>query len=236
VVEESAGGTVSDAGREGAYATLLPGVAVSPRSLFVCGALLFPPFLLQQDIVIRAGLILAFMLLNALGGRRVRVLQAGIVAAAIVIFNLVIPTGRVLAAPWGIPITESALKSGLMKATTMTGLVFLSQFSIRSSLRLPGRIGGLIGRCLFYFEAIMSERGKIDRRNIIGSLDAILMSIGAPESVPAERLAPVSWDARGAAHEGRGRARGLASLGIIAAAVWASLAATVVFPHPFWGS
>ena len=135
----------------------------SPRVLFLAGALLFPAFLLQQDIAIRALQIALFMVLNAISGKRIRFLQYFIVAAGIVVFNLVIPTGRVLLSVIGLPITEGALKSGLLKATAMTGLIALSQFSIRSDLRLPGRIGGLIGQSLFYFEKIMGERRRIER-------------------------------------------------------------------------
>jgi len=205
----------------------------SPQALFLCGALLFPPFLLQQDLVVRAGLIAAFVALNALAGRRIRVLQSILVAAGIAAFNLVIPTGRVLLAPLGLAITEGALKSGLMKATAMTGLVFLSRFSIRPNLRLPGRIGGLIGRSLFYFEAIMGQRRRIDRKDIIGSIDALLLSVtetGAAEGAgkPLADRAPTG--------EGTG-GRGKAVAGLIAIVLlnWAVYAATLVHPRPFWG-
>jgi hypothetical protein len=214
----------------GPRTALLPGLEVSPRVLFLGGALLFPPFLLQQDIVVRGGLILLFMVLNALAGRRVRVGQTVFVAAGIVLFNLVIPTGRVLAAPLGLPITEAALKSGLMKATAMTGLIFLSQFSVRSTLRLPGRMGGLIGRSLYYFEAIMSERARIDRHDIIGSLDSILLSMQAPSAVKPSVGEPVAGSSRNWS-----RAGGPVVLGAIVAVNWLLFLVTLVHPHPLWG-
>ena len=209
------------------------GDGASPQALFLCGALLFPPFLLQQDLVVRAGLIAAFVILNALAGRRIRILQSVLVAAGIVAFNLVLPTGRVLVSPLGLPITEGALKSGLMKATAMTGLIFLSRFSIRPNLRLPGRIGGLIGRSLFYFEAIMSQKRRIDRKDIIGSIDALLLSVtetGGPQEagqLPGQR----DIEAEGSA----GRWNGLAVLIAIVLLNWAVYAATLVHPRPFWG-
>jgi len=207
---------------------VLPGAYASPQALFLCGALLFPPFLMQQDIVIRAGLILLFMLLDVIAGKRVRLLQFGVVSAGIVLFNLVIPTGKVLTAPLGLAITEGALKSGLMKATAMTGLILLSRFSIRANLRLPGRIGGLIGRSLFYFEAIMSERNRIDRKDIIGSMDALLLSVrnaGEPavrESAERNTHTPMN-------------ARGIAVLAFILAFNWTVFTLTLLHPHPFWG-
>jgi hypothetical protein len=205
---------------------VLPGAQVSPHALFVCGALLFPPFLMQQDIVVRAGLIFVFAIVNVIAGRRVRVLQFAVVSAGIVLFNLVIPTGKVLAAPLGLPITDGALKSGLMKATAMTGLIVLSQFSIRPSLRLPGRVGGLIGRSLYYFEAIMGERRRIDRRDIIGSIDALLLSI-------RDTSRPVA-ETPGAPH-GLTNVRGGVAMLLIVASNWIIFVLTLLYPRPFWG-
>jgi heptaprenyl diphosphate synthase len=200
----------------------------SAEGLFVCGALIFPPFLLQQDLVIRACVIVLFMVLNALGGKRVRLLQFAAVSAGIVLFNLVIPTGRVLVTTLGLPVTEGALKSGLLKATAMTGLIVLSQFSIRPDLRLPGRIGGLIGRSFFYFEAIMNERQKIDRKDIIGSIDALLLSVTAA----GEPATP----AHGRPSENpKGYSRGLPALFILVAVNWIVFLLTLVHPRPFWG-
>jgi heptaprenyl diphosphate synthase len=180
---------------------------------------------MQQDIVVRAGLIFVFAIVNMIAGRRVRVLQFVVVSAGIVLFNLVIPTGKVLAAPLGLPITEGALKSGLMKATAMTGLIVLSQFSIRPNLRLPGRIGGLIGRSLYYFEAIMSERRRIDRKDIIGSVDALLLSVR--DARPAD-------EANGAPH-GLTNIRGGVAMLLIVASNWIIFALTLLYPRPFWG-
>lgn len=206
--------------------------AMPSRALFLCGALLFPPFLLQQDIVIRCGLVGLFLVLNLAAGRRVRILQSVLVALGIVAFNLVIPTGRVLAAPLGLPITEGALKSGVMKATAMTGLIFLSRFSIRPDLRLPGRLGGLIGKSLFYFEAIMSQRRRIDRRDIIGSVDALLVSVteragdGSNASSNPEAAPPQVATARG----------GLPALIALVLLNWAVYAAALLYPRPLWGA
>jgi hypothetical protein len=206
---------------------------VSSQALFICGALLFPPFLLQQDLVVRAGLIALFLVLNVIAGRRVRILQSILVAAGIVAFNLVIPTGRILAAPLGLPITEGALRSGLMKATAMTGLIFLSRFSIRASLQLPGRIGGLIGRSLFYFEAIMSRRSRIERKDIIGSVDALLLSVTEGASAGDSGFPGGSSAAKAQPPRAPG---GLAALIAIVLFNWAVYAATLLHTRPFWGA
>ncbi len=197
----------------------------SARVLFLTGALLFPSFLLQQDIAIRAAQILLFLLLNLLSGRRIRFLQYLVVSAGIVIFNLVIPTGRVLVSLLGLAVTEGALKSGLLKATAMTGLIALSQFSIRGELRFPGRVGGLVGRSLFYFERIMGGRKKIDRKDIIGSVDALLLEVqAAGPALAGETEDPVPTTLAG-----------YSILLLSVVACWGAYAFTLMHPHPIWG-
>jgi hypothetical protein len=119
-----------------------------------------------------------------------------------------------------------------MKATAMVGLIFLSRFSIRPGLRLPGRIGGLIGRSLYYFEAIMSRRRRIDRRDIIGSVDALLISVteGA-----ASRVAGGGGVGRSGPQRTRSRRGGIAALIAMVLVNWGVYAATLVHPRPFWG-
>ena len=117
---------------------------------------------------------------------------------------------------------------GVMKATAMTGLIVLSQFSIRPNLRMPGRFGGLVGRSLYYFEAIMNQRGSVDRRDVIGSVDALLLSLGAaPQALAAGTSSPA-----GSAREG---VAGHVLLVLPVAANWGLFAFTLVHPHPFWG-
>jgi hypothetical protein len=196
----------------------------TPRILFACGALVFPSFLLQQDIAVRALQVILFVCLCALSGRGVRPLQYLIVAAGIVVFNLVIPTGRILFSVAGFPVTEGALKSGLLKATAMTGLIALSQFSIRSDLRIQGRIGGILGRTIFYFERIMSQRRKVDRTDIIGSLDMLLLEVhrapGPDEGNPVGTV--------------RSTPRGVLFLSMVVLINWVAFAATVLHLWLFW--
>ena len=197
---------------------------VSSSFLFIGGALLFPAFLFQQDVVIRALEFGMFLVLNLLSGKRVRVLQYLIVSAGIVVFNLVVPTGRVLVSVLGLPITEGALKSGLLKATAMSGLIALSQFSIRSDLRLPGRLGGLIGRSLYYFERIMGERRRIDRKDIIGSIDTLLLDVQDEAA------------SGGAGTRARVRATpgGIVLVAVVVLVALGALVFTLIHPHPLY--
>jgi heptaprenyl diphosphate synthase len=180
---------------------------------------------MQQDLAVRGMQIMLFAALTALTGRRVRLAQFLVMGAGIVLFNLLIPTGKVLAAPFGLPLTEGALKIGLWKTTAMIGLIVLSQFSMRFDLRLPGWIGGMIGRSLFYFELIMSKRRRIDRKDIIASIDRILIEVQA-EGRHREA---------GARDPGRSTFKGILLLGALVCVNWAALAYTLAYPRPFWG-
>ncbi len=197
---------------------------VSARALFVAGALVLPAFLFQKDAVIRALEILLFLVLNAAGGRRVRVVQILVTTAGIVLFNLFVPTGRVLVSLAGLPVTEAALRNGVARATALVGMIAISQFSLREDLRLPGRVGGLVGRSLFYFQRIVGMGARVDRKDIVGSIDALLekaqADAGSPP--PGKVLATQTTPA------------GALALAAIVAVPWAVLVYTLVRPRPFW--
>jgi hypothetical protein len=192
---------------------------------FVAGALLMAAFLAQRDLVVRGAEFVAFLVLARLSGRRLRLLSYAVVALGIVAFNLIIPVGRELVSVLGFPVTETALKSGIAKALTLVGMIAASQFSIRTDLRLPGRFGGLLGRSLLYFQRIMAERRRIDRRDVVGSIDTVLREVhGAGNALRDDAPAvPV-------------RLSGMLVLAGIVCLTWAPLVATLIAGRaPFWG-
>jgi hypothetical protein len=202
------------------------GSRASAQLQFAAGALAMIGFLFQVDLAIRGVEIVAFLLLNALCGRRVRVGTYLVAAAGVVFFNLLLREGRVIVTVLGFPVTMAALTSGVAKATVLTGTIAMSQFSVRGDLRLPGRFGGLIGRTLAYFERIMSERRRVERRDIIGSVDRIL------SEVYAEGIRTAS----GAVRAVRTTAAGAVVLAGIAAVSWGPLlAVTILGKAPIWG-
>ena len=168
--------------RRTALASFLDGNTTA-ESLFIAGALALPSFLFQPDLGIRCIQTAVFIALDALCGMRVRPLQTLVAALGILAFNLVIPSGRVISTIVGFPLTDGALRGGVAKATAVIGMIALSRFSIRRALRLPGAFGGLLGRTLFYFERIMSYGKRIDRRNLMESIDALLFSAGSAASM-----------------------------------------------------
>ena len=103
-------------------------------------------------------------------------------------------------------------------------MIAISQFCLREDLRIPGRVGGLVGRSLFYFHRIMGMRARIDRKDVIGSIDSLLFEAQATgaATAPARELS------------GRTTARGAIALLGLLAVNWAALVYTLVRPHPFW--
>jgi hypothetical protein len=195
------------------------------RVLFAAGALLLPAFLFQQDPLVRGLQFLLFLGLNAAAGRRTRVVQILLISAGIVAFNLVIPTGRVLLSVLGLPITEIALRSGLQKATAVVGMIAISQLSLRADLEIPGRLGGLIGRSLFYFQLIMSRRSRIDRRNFIESIDDLLIGLQGSGAAGVEQGTRTQRTTPG----------GAAVLSALVFVNWAVFVYTLLRPYPLWG-
>lgn len=175
--------------------------------LFITGAITLPAYLLQDDLVIRLLQVLLFAILALFAGKRIKWIYFLVMVSSITFFNLLVPLGRVLFELGPLTITEVALRNGLLKGLTIVGLVFISLFSVRSDLRLPGRLGGLVARLFFYFERIMEGRHRVEARRLIGSIDEVLGAIYAP-GMPVE---PVELT-EGAARVSRGWARGAMAL------------------------
>lgn len=148
--------------------------------LFIAGGLVIPAFLFQPSLVVRAGQVLSFAVLARLAGKKIKWLYFVIMVGSITFFNLITPMGEVLFNVGPFVVTGGALRSGLLKGITIVGLVFISLFSIRPDLKLPGRLGGLIGRVFYYFEHIIEGKRRIEARRLIGSIDDVLESLFLP--------------------------------------------------------
>lgn len=143
-----------------------------------------PPYLFQDTLWVRAAQVLAFALLATIAGKKIRWIYFILMAASITIFNLFTPVGKVLFKVGPVPITLGALSSGVMKGLTIVGLVFLSLFSIRKDLVLPGRLGAMISRVFYYYERIFESRRRVDVKEIISSIDSILEALFLPGAEP----------------------------------------------------
>ena len=101
----------------------------------------------------------------------------GTIIVSITVFHVVVPSGEVLIELWRFPITVGALQTGLFKALTIVGMVFLSLVAVRADLRLPGQLGELTGKIFWSFEQIMERRGDLGFRSALEKADVLLVSI-----------------------------------------------------------
>ncbi len=165
---------------------------IGPVILFVCGAAVIPAFLFQRSVVVKLVQVIVFAVLATAAGKKIKPVYFLVMVTSITFFNVLSPLGRVLIQIGPFPVTETALVSGVVKGLTIVGLVFISLFSIRPDLRLPGRMGGMIGRVFFYFERIIEgKRRKLEPRRLIASIDEILEEIFEPGVPEAEAKATI---------------------------------------------
>lgn len=148
---------------------------LSPRPRFLAGLLAMPGFLLIDDPRWKALLVFLYGGLAWASGKRIRILYFVLTLATVTFFHLLTPWGVVLA-EWGpLRITSGALEKGLLRGLTLVGMVFLSLSSVRPDLQLPGRFGGILGRTFRHFETIIDGKGRLSRKNFLGSLDRLLI-------------------------------------------------------------
>ncbi|MCK4541718.1 MAG: hypothetical protein KAU17_05730 [Spirochaetales bacterium] len=194
-----------------------------PVILFLAGLLIIPPFFLQQDLLIKGGQVLLFAFLAIGAGKRLKPLYFIILAGSITFFELLLPVGKVLLSVGPLIITAGSLERGLLKGFTIVGLVFISLFTIRRDLTLPGALGGLLGRVFFYFELIFTARSRVNPKAFIASLDTILFELhppGSHERGAAGFDAPGTGDLVG---QNRTRPAGIVFLGGLVALNWGLL-------------
>lgn len=150
---------------------------VAPGHRFLWGLTLLLLFLLSKGVVARSLYVLLFALLSGAAGKHIRYLYFLILTLSISAFHLLTPWGSVLFSLGSFPVTRGALIAGLTKGITISGLVFVSLFSVSRDLVLPGRFGRLLGRSFYYFERLYSEKRRVRRKSFLSDVDAILLSL-----------------------------------------------------------
>ena len=154
-------------------------IGAGPRFFLGLGMVL--PHLLTENPGAKAVYVILFGLLALLSGKKIRLLYFLIFTGFMIVFHLLTPWGRVVMEIGGLTITEGSLRTGLGKALTLVGIVFLSLAIVRPELRLPGRIGRLVASCLCYFESMFEHRRELTRElglqrwNIYAALDNFLL-------------------------------------------------------------
>ena len=145
---------------------------------FIAGAALILALMFTRNLALQAG-IAAFGVILVLTDRsRIRPIPALVMSASIILFNLLVPFGKVLATPFGFAVTEGALAQGIKKALAVEGMLFVSRWMLKGGFRLPGRAGVLVAEAFGIVGALTAERKRIDPRNLIASLDEVMSGRG----------------------------------------------------------
>ncbi|MCL2809209.1 MAG: Gx transporter family protein [Treponema sp.] len=147
------------------------------RTLFVAGLLIIPAVLFNPSTEFRCYQFLFFCFLVLLTGKKTNFLLTIFITLSIIMFNLIIPYGRILFSIGSFKITLGALEAGIHRAVTLQALVMLSKIIIRKDLFLPGAFGKLLGQSMFIFSEIMNRKYKITKKNIIMEIDNLLIEL-----------------------------------------------------------
>ena len=149
----------------------------SARALFIAGFLILPAVLFNPSTEHRVLQFLFFWVLALLCGKKTNPVFTILIIAFIVIFNLIIPYGRVLFSLGAFKITSGALTAGIHRAITLSALVMLSKLTIRQDLKIPGAFGEILGESLQIFSVIMSKKYRITAKNLITDIDNMMIEL-----------------------------------------------------------
>lgn len=157
--------------------------AFSPWAAALAGALLAFVFLFERSLAVKAAMFVFFAAAAVLSGKRVSFLSTLLVSLGIVGFNLLLPSGRVLARIGSFAITQSALTDGIAKALTFEGLLMLSKASIMRQLHLPGKLGGIVAAAFLYYDRIVEYKGRIRPSSLSADADAMMRAVWESENL-----------------------------------------------------
>ncbi|MDR0668999.1 MAG: Gx transporter family protein [Treponema sp.] len=211
--------------------------------LIIAGFIALLLFLFNGSTLGRTLQFLFFWLCAWLSGRNNRPLITFSIIAGVVLVNLLVPYGRVLAELGPLHITTGSLIDGLRKGITLEGLVMLSSAVIRGKpspgapalsgsgpgaagifrlavFRRAAVFGRFLGESLSVFAVLSENRGRIRPAHFIDDVDTLLLEMDGP-SAPVNR-APAEGQASGRL-PANGRRRLIFGLLITAALVAAPL-------------
>ncbi|MFW6363132.1 MAG: hypothetical protein ACOC0D_04740 [Spirochaeta sp.] len=165
---------------------------IHPQILFLTGAICVVLFLLQGNLLLRSVQVALFGFLATMNGKRILWGYFMLMVGSITVFHLFQPAGEVLFRIAWVPITAGAVRNGVFKGLTIIGLVFISLFSIRPNLRIPGNIGSLLTGTLMYFERILEHRGGLRLHGLLSSVDSVLEDVFPVRELSEETSRTVS--------------------------------------------
>lgn len=155
----------------------------SPWATALAGAVVAIVFLFEQNLAVKIGFFLFFIVAVYVAGKKFSPVTALIVSAGIVFTNLLVPSGKVILRLGPLAVTQFALTEGIMKALTFEGLMLLSKATIMQGLKLPGKLGGIVGSAFRYYDRIIEYKGKVRASTLSADADAMMMKVWEEESL-----------------------------------------------------
>ena len=149
----------------------------SAKALAVAGLLIMPALLFIPSTGYRCFQFALLCLLVLLSGKKINFLIMFPIIMFIIVFNLIIPYGRVLFSFGVFKITSGALKAGVHRAFTLQSFVMLSNLAIRRDLKIPGVFGELLCESLHMFSVIMNKKYVIPKKNVLVEIDNLMLEL-----------------------------------------------------------
>ena len=159
------------------------------KALFIAGLAILPAVLFNPSVEYRCLQFLFFWVLAVISGKKTNFLFTVLITAFIIVFNLLIPYGKVLFSVGAFKITSGALEAGVFRAVTLQALVMLSKVTIRNDLKLPGAFGQLLSSSLQYFSVILNRKHRITGKNLIADIDTLMFELGGERISQADTAA-----------------------------------------------
>jgi hypothetical protein len=149
----------------------------SAKALAVAGLLIMPALLFIPSTGYRCFQFVFLCFLVLLSGKKINFLIMFPIIMFIIVFNLIIPYGRVLFSFGVFKITSGALKAGVHRAFTLQSFVMLSNLAIRRDLKIPGALGELLCESLHMFSVIMNKKYVIPKKNVLAEIDNLMLEL-----------------------------------------------------------
>jgi heptaprenyl diphosphate synthase len=142
---------------------------------FIAGMIVSLVFLCIGSPIGRLALFIIFWIFATVKHKAGKPLMTVLIFLGIVLFNISIPSGKVLFSIASFPITEGALLGALKKAATVEGLLMISKVAISKNFRFPGKLGALLSESFRILSVLNQHKIKITQKNLIGKIDSILL-------------------------------------------------------------
>lgn len=153
---------------------------------FTAGLISMVLYIFVDDPLLRIIQVVILGVLCSLSGKRLLYGYFLFMMASVTFFNILVPQGRVLFQIGSFAVTQGALMTGIYRGSTIIGLVFISLFSIRRDLYIPGRFGTLVGLTLRYFEHIYDFRRGLKLSALAQRADQVLYELSSDPDIEIE--------------------------------------------------